>query len=105
MLNVRGPGRATSPPLPALRGRCDEIATKATDVTLSSNRPRTPSVQRALRPEELSTGALLLGPDSLLAGPFFRYPQKRWPWRMLHGGLADAASVATIGLLSAFSVR
>ena len=74
MLNVRGPGRATSPPLPALRGRCDEIATKATDVTLSSNRPRTPSVQNALRPEELSTGSFTW-PGQLAARAIFSPPQ------------------------------
>lgn len=100
--NCRGGRHPASPALRLLGGGCDEIATKRTNVTHSSNRPRAPSVQRAVRPEELLTGALSLGPASLLAGPFFYPPQKRWPWRILHPGVAHVGIGGNVSPLSCF---
>lgn len=113
MLKVRGPGRATSPHPPLPEGRCDEIATKGTDVTLSSNRPRAPSGQRAVRPEELSTGSFTW-PGQLAGRAIFLPLPKAMavedtpqaaPCPPCHGRLAHAGIGGDFPTAIVFSVR
>ena len=92
---------------------CDEIATKGTDVTLSSNRPRAPSGQKALRPEELPTGLFYLALTACWPGHFFATPitmavedtPQVAPCRPGHGGLAHPGMGGDFPAAIVFSMR